>query len=50
MNGTLFKTLDDLVLQLNDCGVEVLFWHVLRAGNREADMLANRALDATGVV
>lgn len=50
VNGSLFRMLDDLVLQLNHCGVEVLFWHVLRAGNREADRLANRALDAAGVM
>lgn len=44
-NGEMFKELDNLVDELNKAGVGVLFWHVPRANNREADWLANAALD-----
>ena len=41
VNASLFKEVDKHVRQLNDHGVHVLFWHVPRARNREADALAN---------
>lgn len=40
-----FQDLDVLVRYLNKLDVEVLFWHVERERNREADKLANMALD-----
>jgi ribonuclease HI len=41
----LFEKLDRQVTELNDMGVEVLFWHVPHEQNREAEKLANMALD-----
>lgn len=41
----LFQRLDDLVLELNERGVQVFFWHVPRAYNTGSDDLANFALD-----
>ncbi|KAJ9629877.1 hypothetical protein H2203_002261 [Taxawa tesnikishii (nom. ined.)] len=45
-NADLFKALEKAVRQLNSLGVEVLFWHVPRSLNQEADLLANFALNA----
>lgn len=44
-NRALFEWLDNSVRSLNDMGVQVLFWHVTRDRNREADRLANDFLD-----
>lgn len=44
-NAEFFKLLQELVLELNKLEVEVLFWHVARARDQEADALANSALD-----
>lgn len=46
-NGSLFRELEGLTQELNQRGVTVLFWHVRRAFNFAADMLANAALDGT---
>lgn len=43
-NWELFKKLDGLIRNLNELDVEVLFWHVPRSRNTEADELASRAL------
>jgi ribonuclease HI len=40
-----FQDLDVLVRYFNKLDVGVLFWHVPRERNREADKLANMALD-----
>ena len=45
-NADLFRSIDQQIIELNNAGVEVLFWHVLRSRNKEADRLAN---DAFGV-
>ncbi|KAK6219891.1 hypothetical protein QIS74_05393 [Colletotrichum tabaci] len=45
VNANLFRLLLRLVSRLNDRGVEVLFCHVKRRDNKEADDCANRALD-----
>ncbi|GJC93564.1 Ribonuclease [Colletotrichum higginsianum IMI 349063] len=45
VNADLFRLLLRLVSQLNDRGVEVLFCHVKRRDNTEADDCADRALD-----
>ncbi|UZP36742.1 hypothetical protein NXS19_004558 [Fusarium pseudograminearum] len=42
-NSELFKELHRLVKVLNTSDVEVLFWHVPREMNKEADRLANQA-------
>jgi ribonuclease HI len=42
-NSALFKKLHGLVEALNTSNVEVLFWHVPREMNKEADKLANKA-------
>jgi ribonuclease HI len=44
-NATFFKKLDNLVNELNKLNVEVRFWHVPREYNKQADMLANMALE-----
>jgi len=44
-NARLFRELLSLVAELNELNVEVLFWHVPRAYNEEADALAGAALD-----
>jgi ribonuclease HI len=44
-NRALFEWLDNSVRSLNEMGVRVLFWHVTRDRNREADRLANDFLD-----
>jgi ribonuclease HI len=43
-NASLFKRLEQLVTELNKLNVEVLFWHVPRERNQEADTWANMAL------
>ncbi|KAI9859797.1 MAG: hypothetical protein M1813_006514 [Trichoglossum hirsutum] len=43
-NASLFRRLEDLVLKLNKLNVEVLFWHVPRELNKDADRLANAGL------
>ena len=43
-NWELFKQLDGLIRNLNELDAEVLFWHVPRSQNTEADELASRAL------
>lgn len=43
-NSALFQKLQALVSKLNGLNVEVLFWHVQREFNKEADELANKAL------
>lgn len=45
INADLFKSIDRMVGKLNNASprVEVLFWHVPRAKNQEADGLANAA-------
>lgn len=43
INQGLFQAMDQQVQDLNNQGVEVLFWHVPRERNREADALANAA-------
>jgi ribonuclease HI len=44
-NARYFQLLQSLVWELNDLGVEVLFWWVPRERNRHADALANMAFD-----
>lgn len=44
VNSALFQKLQKLVSDLNSIGVEVLFWHVRREFNKEADKLANESL------
>lgn len=44
-NADMFRHLNETVNDLNDMDVEVQFWHVRREENREADWLANAALD-----
>ena len=45
VNRGLFEDLLAKVEELEDAGVTVLFWHVRREFNGEADRLANLALD-----
>ena len=45
VNRGLFEELLEQVEKLEDTGVTVLFWHVRREFNGEADRLANLALD-----
>lgn len=49
MNTALFKELEQFVLLLKAENVEILFWHVPRAYNQQADQLANNALDMAGI-
>jgi len=44
-NAQLFRKLEELVAKLNELNVEVLFWHVPRSRNEDADEWANKALD-----
>ncbi|TVY15743.1 Ribonuclease H1 [Lachnellula arida] len=48
VNRERFEVLEKLVVELNGLGVEVRFWHVPREYNKEADALANKALDREG--
>jgi ribonuclease HI len=43
-NAPLFRKLEELIVKLNKFNVEVLFWHVPRDRNKQADMWANMAL------
>jgi ribonuclease HI len=43
-NAPLFKKLEELIVRLNELNVKVLFWHVPRGCNKQADMWANAAL------
>jgi ribonuclease HI len=45
MNADLYLNIDSMVEALHDTGIAVLFWLVPREHNREADALANSALD-----
>lgn len=45
-NAALFREVDDLVGSLEDVGICVLFWHVPREQNTDADALVNAAFDA----
>jgi ribonuclease HI len=45
-NSALFKKLNGLIEVLNTSNVEVLFWHVPREMNKEADRLANQAFNS----
>jgi len=44
-NGDLFQDVEKKIIQLNDLGVEVLFWQVPSERNVEAEGLANSAFD-----
>ena len=44
VNASLFKSIEKLVLELNDNGVYVSFLHVPRSRNKDADALANSRL------
>ena len=44
-NGELFQHVEEKIKDLNDLGVEVLFWQVSRLQNQDADMLANSGFD-----
>ena len=44
VNGDLLRSLDQCVIGLEEQGVDVRFWHVPRAQNKQADKLANAAL------
>ena len=44
VNTSLVKATEKEILELNDDGVCVLFWHVPRSRNKEADALANNGL------
>ncbi|MCJ1359271.1 MAG: hypothetical protein MMC33_009272 [Icmadophila ericetorum] len=41
VNAELFRQVEEKIVDLNASGVEVLFWHVPRARNKEADAWAN---------
>lgn len=45
VNGDLLRSLDQCVIWLEQQGLDVRFWHVSRAQNKQADKLANAALD-----
>ena len=45
VNAGLFVAVEDELLFLNSLGVEILFWHVLRSRNKEADAMANATLE-----
>ncbi|KAK0513698.1 hypothetical protein JMJ35_003420 [Cladonia borealis] len=44
-NGELFQQVEQKIIDLNDLGVEVLFWQVPRSQNQEADTLANSVFE-----
>ena len=46
-NGSLFNRVERKILELNDLGVEVLFWQVTKAQNQEAENLANSAFESS---
>lgn len=43
VNAKLFQDIDEQIGWMNEEGIQVLFWHVPRARNEEADALANAA-------
>ncbi|KAG6995778.1 hypothetical protein G7Y79_00042g078830 [Physcia stellaris] len=45
-NAALFREVDDLIGRLEDAGICVLFWHVPREQNADANALVNAAFDA----
>lgn len=45
VNGDLLHSLDQHVTWLEEEGMDVRFWHVQRVQNKQADKLANAALD-----
>ena len=45
VNGDLLRGLDECVVWLERQGVDMRFWHVPRAQNKQADGLANAAPD-----
>lgn len=45
-NAALFQKLDEKVEAMGGDGIGVMFWHVPRARNEEADELANAAFDS----
>lgn len=45
VNRDLLSRLDEWVARLERMGVDVRFWHVLRPQNKQADKLADAALD-----
>lgn len=45
VNGDILRGLDECVVSLEEKGVDVRFWHVPRSQNKQADKLANAALD-----
>lgn len=47
-NTDLFQQIDASINELNQMDVEVQFWHIRTEDNREADCLANAALDGVG--
>lgn len=48
VNGDMFRALENLIGNLNELGVHVLFWRVSERRNQLADKLANEALDNAG--
>lgn len=44
-NADLFMEIDEQFGSLGELGTTVSFWHVPRKHNREADLLANKALN-----
>ena len=44
-NADLFQDVNQVVTMFNEFGVEVLFWHVPRSQNKEADALANAGFE-----
>ena len=49
VNGDLFKTIDGLLCEFEELEIPVWFWLVPRDWNRDADRLANMALDGETV-
>lgn len=45
VNADLLRSLDKCLILLKEEGVDVRLWHMPRAENRQADKLANAALD-----
>ncbi|MCJ1454229.1 hypothetical protein MMC28_004581 [Mycoblastus sanguinarius] len=45
-NALSFKEIDQKVTEMNEIGIQVLFWHVPRTRNQEADRLANAAFES----
>ena len=44
-NGELFQEVEMKIRDLNEMGVEILFWQVTRSQNQDAENLANSAFD-----